>query len=133
MSSRITNVKINNKHKKIEKLKTVLKLIFNFKNITGLNKNKLLVDLCINILNQKFYELGILKPKQSIDKKNITKKNFFKRAVKNIIKTKIPDIKYKEIINLFKKKKVCLNGKIIEDPNLLIGIKSERVLDIKIN
>ena len=80
MSSRITNVKINNKHKKIEKLKTVLKLIFNFKNITGLNKNKLLVDLCINILNQKFYELGILKPKQSIDKKKYNKKKFLQKG-----------------------------------------------------
>ena len=126
-------LKIKNKQKKFEKLKTILKLISNFKKITRLNKNNLLVDLCINILNQKFYEVGVLRPKQSIDKRNITKKNFLKRTVKNIIKTKIPDIKYEEITNLFKKKKVCLNEKIVEDPNLLIGINSERVLDIKIN
>jgi hypothetical protein len=120
------------KNEKLKKIRILTKKILEFSNsIRNVEKSQF-IKLCTKILNQKLKNIGVLKFNQSIETKFISEKDFYKRKITNIIKAKIKNIQYGEILKLMKKKKILLKNIIIHTSDIFLSLISEQSLDIKI-
>ena len=115
------------------KIKNLIKLISQFKKKIKKIGNSPVVNLCIKILNKKFYNLGILNKTQCIRSTSIKEGHFLKRRLIDILKSTWKFVKHTELISLIKKNKVLLNHKPIKNQNLLLGLNSEKLLETIFN
>ena len=120
------------KNEKLKRIRILTKKILEFSNSIKYVEKSQFIKLCIKILNQKLKNLGVLKFNQCIETKFISEKDFYKRKITNIIKAKIKNIQYGEILKLIKKKKILLKNIIIHTSDIFLSLISEQTLDIKI-
>ena len=120
------------KNGKLKMIRILTKKILDFSNSIKYVEKSQFIKLCSKILNQKLKNLGVLKFNQCIETKFISEKDFYKRKITNIIKAKIKNIKYGEILKLMKKKKIFLKNIILHNSDTFLSLNSEQFLDIKI-
>ena len=95
-------LELSNDH---EKIKLLIYMISKIKQRIILLKKTPIAKLCTKILNDKLKILGILNKNQCILSKVIKTKNFLRRKISNILKSKFRNLSRENIIHLFKKKK----------------------------
>jgi hypothetical protein len=117
------------KNKKIIK---IIKLIYKFRQSIKLKEKTPLVKLCLKILNQKLQKIGVLDLNQCLITRYISENDVLKRRLTNILKNKLRTKNNAEIIKLIKNKKIFLKNRVLDLPNVFLGLESERIVEIKI-
>ena len=123
-------LELSNDH---EKIKLLIYMISKIKQRIILLKKTPIAKLCTKILNDKLKILGILNKNQCILSKVIKTKNFLRRKISNILKSKFRNLSRENIIHLFKKKKIIYNGLPVTSLNKLIDLNKQKCLEIKIH
>ena len=111
----------------------VLRLINKIKNIKALLKdsvNTLFEKICINLIIQKLYQLGIIVSKENFWNKEIGPNDFLNRNIVSILKKNHEIINHKHFFNMLKKHKIFIGNRKVTNANIFISKNQEKSLKV---
>lgn len=121
--------------KKIFKIKEsiVSRLVNKIKTIKTLLKdsiNYLFEKICLNLIVQKLYHLGVIASKENFWSKEIGPRDFLNRNIVRILKNNKKIINHNHFFNLLKRNKIFIGGEKVTSANIFISKNQEKTLNV---
>jgi hypothetical protein len=86
--------------------------------------------ICLNLIVQKLYQLGVIVSKENFWSKEIGPRDFLNRNIVSILKKNNKIINHKHFFELLKRNKIFIGKKIVTNANNFISKNQEKNLRV---